>query len=235
MPAKNSAPGVHQDPGSGTSSSRGAIRTLGGCVNSSTEGNYTSKAILDVMHGPSRRMATVGRNGSGNALNSGPESVIWVSVCSLREKHGVDSEGRALPLESLGVLHGVIPMSIGLPYVGGEEDMSRMGGGGGDTRCRGIQSSYGVKRKGDGDNTNQSYARLGYPERERDRERGRAAVGVGGAVSTTVMSIADTWRAAGFPYGEQEEGILQAHVSFPGSDKVLAYPSDKVSPYCLYI
>jgi hypothetical protein len=240
VPAKNSVSGMHHHPGSDSSGSRGVMSTIGNCDSHSNSNsgnsNSTSEAINHVMYGTSQKSSTVGRKGNGNNLNSGPESVIWVSVCSLYEKHGVDYKGRALPLESLGILRGVLPVGIGLPSVAGDEDMSRVGGGKGDASNRGApESSYGGKRKGEDVSTVKPGAMVGMLDRDRDREgnRGRAVAGAGGAAPLSVSSLADTWRAAGFPYGAQEAGILQAHVSFAGSEKLLTYPSDKVGVNCI--
>jgi hypothetical protein len=257
VPVKNSVSGVHEDPGTDFSGGGGILRTVGSCESdsnsngnsNSAKGKSTAEAILHVIHGTTQKSSTVGRKGGGNALDSGPKSVIWVSVCSLHEKHGVDNQGRTLPLESLGILRGVIPVGIGLPSVIGEEDISRMGEGKVDAGSRGVaQLSCGGKRKGD-DSAVIPGARIGISEsdrekekeRDRDRDRGRdregsrgtAGAGAGGFVSSSVTSLSETWRAAGFPYGEQEAGILQAHVSLAGSDRLLTYPSDKVSVNCL--
>jgi hypothetical protein len=246
VPAKNSVSGMHHDPGSASSGSRGVMSTIGSCGSHSNsnsgKGKSASEAILHVMYGTSQKSSTVGRKGNGNNLNSGPESVIWVSVCSLYEKHGVDNQGRALPLESLGILCGVIPVGIGLPSVAGEEDMSRVAGGkGGASNCCAPESSYGGKRKGEDDSIVKPGAMVGILDRDRDRNRdrdregnrGRAVAGAGGAAPPSVSSLADTWKAAGFPYGAQDAGILQARVSFAGSDEVLTYPSDKVGVNCI--
>lgn len=138
------------------------------------------------------------------------------------DKQGVDREGKALPAYTTGILKGISTLTISSPSL--DSNINIFENGNIDVnhdnieKCstsRTIQKKKSPSNKSSGgfDNTNNK-----NPKQYNTRPPNPQSI-----------ALADTWRAGGFLYKEEESReILQAQISLPGCPRLLSFPTDKV-------
>ena len=193
------------------------------------ENTVLANAIAYVMHsGPvssSRRGQTqlAGKDKDGSALPT-----IWTRVCRLHEKQGEDADGHSLPYESLGILRSISSMTIDQPPlhpaepgdllipINHDKDSSSI-----IPICKSIINLSDTLSPPIilPVNVNRYKRNRDSEKKEKSTQRQR---------QDHVRSLADTWRAAGFNYGEEEKNILQAQIFLHGHQSLISFPCDKV-------
>ena len=194
--------------------------------NALRENTLLRDAIAHVMHsGPvssSRRGQTqlIGKDKDGSALPT-----IWTRVCRLHEKQGEDADGHSLPYESLGILRSISSISIDQPPV--------HPGGPGEhlIPINHVKDSSNVTPIWNSKiNLSDTLSPIILPvnvnryKRNRDSEIKDKHT----QRQDHIRSLADTWRAAGFTYGEEAKNVLQAQIHLPGHPSLVSFPCDKV-------
>ena len=186
-------------------------------------------AIAHVMHsGPvssSRRGQTqlIGKDKDGSALPT-----IWTRVCRLHEKQGDDAEGHILPYESLGILRSISSITIDQPPLHPVEPGEHL------IPINHVKDSSSIQPICDSiiNLSDTSSPPIILPvsinRYKRNRDSEKKDKSTQRQRQDHIRSLADTWRAAGFNYGEEEKNILQAQICLPGHQSLISFPCDKV-------
>jgi hypothetical protein len=164
-------------------------------------------AIVHVMlSGPASASSRGQTQRPGKGSNSGALPTIWTRVCHLHEKQGENADGQSLPADSLGILRSISSITIDQsPLHAGEGPHNQANAVSNTTERKAITLSPRYKRSRDSEEKDKNTVRQDLP-----------------------VSLADTWRAAGFHYGAESKNILQAQIHFPGNPGLLSVPCDKV-------
>ena len=164
-------------------------------------------AIVHVMHsGPVSARSRGQTQHAGKGSGSIALPTIWTRVCHLHEKQGEDADGQSLPSDSLGILRSISSITIDQPplHAGeGPHNQAKVVSTAVDGKAITVSPRY--KRSRDSEEKEKNTVRQDLP-----------------------VSLADTWRVAGFHYGGEAKNILQAQIYLPGNPSLLSVPCDKV-------
>ena len=133
-----------------------------------------------------------------NSNNNTARASLWVSVTRLNDKHGVDILGQPLPSSALGLLIDIIPMSISHPSFKTHLCHSASGSSSSSSDSFNSMSGPGSATELDSKFESSSHSNTSLKSNR--------------LYSPKECSVADAWRAAGFPYGKEENMIFQALV-----------------------